>query len=249
MKIQLMSDMHCIETTMDKIISGEFIEVDGDILILAGDMYEIRQRNLPKVIEFFDWVYANYRFVIQVNGNHEYYHETWEPPQGITEVVPYTHWVLENESIMINGVIFYGGTMWSHIPESSANVVRRSLADYTYIKGFTTDISAERSVKFTAGLVDVLVHNPDSEVVVISHHVPSYELTEPMYVGSSINPGFHNECGVLLEQYNNQIKLWCHGHSHGFMDKVVNGVRCVRNPIGYFKSEWDSFDPTLTIEI
>jgi hypothetical protein len=47
---------------------------------------------------------------------------------------------------------------------------------------------------------------------------------------------------------NPQIKLWCFGHSHSSVDKMIGETRMLSNPKGY-KDQNQNFDPNMIIEI
>ena len=47
-------------------------EVTGDVLVFAGDIGYLRDKTLPNM-KFWKWASANYREVLLVPGNHEFY--------------------------------------------------------------------------------------------------------------------------------------------------------------------------------
>lgn len=47
-------------------------EVTGDVLVFAGDIGYLRDKTLPNM-KFLEWASANYREVLLVPGNHEFY--------------------------------------------------------------------------------------------------------------------------------------------------------------------------------
>ena len=44
----------------------------GDVLVFAGDTGYLRDRTLPN-LKFWKWASANYREVLLIPGNHEFY--------------------------------------------------------------------------------------------------------------------------------------------------------------------------------
>lgn len=67
--------------------------------------------------------------------------------------------------------------------------------------------------------------------IVISHHLPSYDLIHSKYTEyAPYNQCFASHSDDLIKP---PIACWIFGHTHCVTDKVVNGVRCVANPIGY----------------
>lgn len=70
--------------------------------------------------------------------------------------------------------------------------------------------------------------------VVVTHTAPCQETLDPQYEGEFSNEWYWNpHMKLLLEKYSDSISVWCHGHTHAFQDKIVDGVRVVCNPRGY----------------
>ena len=67
--------------------------------------------------------------------------------------------------------------------------------------------------------------------VVITHHVPSFQLSAPEFEGSTLNGAFT----VELEDYIKDcgIDYWIYGHSHRNIEKTIGKTRCVSNQLGY----------------
>jgi hypothetical protein len=67
----------------------------------------------------------------------------------------------------------------------------------------------------------------------ITHHLPSYDLIDEKY--KTVNLNSVNQC--FASNTDNLIKepiiLWIFGHTHQPTEKIINGIKCVANPIGY----------------
>lgn len=72
MKIQYASDIHLELSDNSRFIKSMPFEVAGDVLVFAGDTGYLRDRTLPN-LKFWKWASANYREVLLVPGNHEFY--------------------------------------------------------------------------------------------------------------------------------------------------------------------------------
>ena len=72
MKIQYASDIHLELSDNSRFIKSMPFEVVGDVLVFAGDTGYLRDRTLPN-LKFWKWASANYREVLLVPGNHEFY--------------------------------------------------------------------------------------------------------------------------------------------------------------------------------
>ena len=84
--------------------------------------------------------------------------------------------------------------------------------------------------------------------VVVTHHVPSFELVAPEFKGSPLNGAFAVELGNYIAA--SPIEYWIYGHSHRNIDKIIGNTRCVSNQLGYvFGNEHSSFNTSAYIEI
>lgn len=84
--------------------------------------------------------------------------------------------------------------------------------------------------------------------VVVTHMAPCEETLNPEFAGSTTNEWYWSPgCRRLLEEFSEQILVWCHGHTHAKNEAIVDGVRVVCNPRGY-PGENPDWRP-MTIEI
>ncbi|MBE6219826.1 MAG: hypothetical protein E7126_07275 [Rikenellaceae bacterium] len=74
MKIQYASDLHLELTHNAKYINTLPIEAVGDVLVLAGDIFNLCDKT-PPCPKFWEWASTSFREVLIVAGNHEYYHD------------------------------------------------------------------------------------------------------------------------------------------------------------------------------
>ena len=72
MKIQYMSDLHLEFMDNSRFIKNNEFEVKGDILVLAGDSFYLQDTIVPHY-RFWNWASKNFRQVLLVPGNHEFY--------------------------------------------------------------------------------------------------------------------------------------------------------------------------------
>lgn len=71
-KIQYASDLHLEFTENGSFIKHHPLQVNGEVLVLAGDIGYIGDENYSKH-PFWDWAADNYEKVIVIPGNHEFY--------------------------------------------------------------------------------------------------------------------------------------------------------------------------------
>lgn len=84
--------------------------------------------------------------------------------------------------------------------------------------------------------------------VVVTHHVPSFQMQCPKFADSKANGAFT----VELENYikDSGIDFWIYGHSHYNVDVMIGNTKCVSNQLGYvFHREQESFNPCKNIEV
>lgn len=141
-RIQVASDLH-IEfkqrPDFDKLVAP----TSASILILAGDIGSPKQ---PSYGAFLGAMAARYEHVLVIAGNHEYYGGTSPDAPTMADLAllmrgacaPYANVrLLDDESVVIDGVRYVGSTLWSRIPEALARRCAKDDNDYHYIRTST----------------------------------------------------------------------------------------------------------------
>ena len=116
-QIQIASDIHLeyyknIDNILKKLKPNK-----NSILVLAGDIGKPR---LPTYDQLLSWVSKNYKSVVLIAGNHEYYHSNKIYSHVLPTITELTkkydniHF-LENGSVMLDGIKFIGCTLWSDV--------------------------------------------------------------------------------------------------------------------------------------
>ena len=72
MRIQYMSDLHMELYDNSRYIKAKEFDANGDVLVLAGDTFYLRDIIAPQK-RFWNWASKNFRQVLMVPGNHEFY--------------------------------------------------------------------------------------------------------------------------------------------------------------------------------
>jgi hypothetical protein len=207
------------------------------------------------VAEFIKQVADQFVKVIYVPGNHEFYHHDFNQwanilRQEVTKLGVSNTWSpFENVGVtVLDGVRFIVGTLWgegSTRPEYAA-LMARGIADFHVInKGqqrLTVDMMMQFSDWHKKEIFRYLNEPFEGKTVVVTHHLPSYELVADRFLGSAINGAFVTECMDLMTG-DIVPDLWLHGHTHDQIDKVIERkdfkLRVVVNPAGY-RNEWDT---------
>jgi len=157
-----------------------------------------------------------------------------------------------NAVVSIDNVDLIISTLWAKIPLEEAYITERGVSDFHHIlyngEPLTFDnFNREHDYCFQF-IQNVVSKSSAKHIIVVTHHVPSFQLASPDFAGSKINGAFT----VELEQYieSSLIEYWIYGHSHRNIDKVIGKTKCVSNQLGYvFQNEHHSFDTGKIIEI
>lgn len=254
MKIQYASDLHLEFSANSSYLKLNPLKVIGDILVLAGDIGYLGDTNSEKH-PFWDWASGNYRQVIVIPGNHEFYqlfdidklHNGW------------SYSIRPNVTYYYNAVIPLGNhteliatTLWSHIDILDAFQTEATISDFKRIRSGSVPLSwvrfNEEHVRCFHFLAESVKRSTAEYIIVATHHVPSYELMSREFNGSTLNGAFTVELGGYIA--DSPIEYWIYGHSHRNVDKVIGKTRCLSNQLGYvFQNEHNSFSPNSYIEI
>ena len=253
MKIQYASDLHLEFHDNSRFLRDHPLVPAGDILILAGDIGYLNDDNYSKH-PFWNWVSDNFSQTYVIIGNHELYKYTdlAKIPNGL--VLP----VRSNINLYYNDVVHMGeteiifSTLWARISEKDAYHTERGVTDFHRIlynnKLLTWEKFNEEHDKCFAFIKENVVSSKAKQIIVVSHHVPSFQLSSPDFAGSPINGAFT----VELEEYikASLISYWIYGHSHRNIDKQIGNTQCVSNQLGYvFHNEHLTFNPAKIIEM
>lgn len=254
MTIQYASDLHLEFHENSRWLKEHPLIPVGDVLVLAGDIGYLGDEMYSRH-PFWEWCSENFKQTIVVPGNHELYKNF-----DINEL--YEGWELEirsNVKAVYNKVIcldegtdMIASTLWSHIHHYDAYFTEHGVTDFRRIRNGEFTLSWERfndeHDKCVAFISRSINESKAAKKVVVSHHVPSFDLMADEFKGSRINGAFTTDLNKMLELL--PIDYWIYGHSHRNIDKVIGGTKCVSNQLGYvFAGENDSFIPNKIITI
>jgi predicted phosphodiesterase len=224
------------------------IQRKAPYLILAGDIgnpfSKIYEDFIKRMSEIFDKVFL-------ISGNHEYYKHSkhcgdfidneeddgykWlnfvdEQIRNIVNKFENKNVIyLQNECYKINDdIMIYGGTFWTNIKNDEIENVKEWMRDYQVIPNFTIKTCGELHKTAADNLEKSMEQFNKHKFIVISHHLPSYSLIHPKYLGSNVrlNSAFASEIDVAKDE---RIVAWIAGHTHCCMQIGKFYV----NPIGY----------------
>lgn len=254
MKIQYASDLHLEFADNWRILKQkEPMNVLGDILVLAGDIGYLGDDNY-KTHPFWDWASESYQQVIVALGNHEFYkfYDLSSMHDGlIGEIRSNIHYYY-NAVVHIQDIDIIVSTLWANITLEDAYITEHSVTDFRrilYGEDILTFADFNREHKRCLEFIKQSVADSTAKhKIVVTHHVPSFQLMSPEFQGSRINGAFTVEHADYIA--TSGIDYWIYGHSHRNIDKTIGTTRCICNQFGYaFHNEHLTFDGNKYIEI
>jgi hypothetical protein len=155
--------------------------------------------------------------------------------------VPNVHF-LQGETIELEGVVFFGATLWTHVSDELHAAEGAKIADFQCIVAertaegeavpltnpFRNAVHARHLEALEAAVSSASATK--KPLVVVTHHLPTQALAPTIYAGLALNPYYSNELGDLLRSGN--INAWICGHSHG-RSILEKPTLCVLNARGY----------------
>lgn len=240
-KFKLLSDLHLEFAPYIDRVPEDSANIH---LILAGDVCPIKM--LDQLVKFLETCCANYKSVVYIMGNHEYYkgslshsiYKLYEAKNHLNNL-----YVLDDDSIILDGVKVIGSTLWTDL--NGGDPVSKMLAesgmnDYRQIRHGTNSLP----YKFKLRANDVIVKHItslnyireelasfDGKKLVVTHHAPSFKSVPEKYKSGRMNHAYCSDLSELI--YNNDIDVWCHGHTHSSFDYDFLETRIIANPRGY----------------
>lgn len=155
----------------------------------------------------------------------------------------------DNTRYLIDFII---STLWAKIRLEDAYLTEHYVSDFRRIlyndEPLTWDNFNREHDKCFSFIQNKVLKSTAEHIVVVTHHVPSFQLVSPDFTGSKINGAFT----VELEEYieHSPIEYWIYGHSHRNIDEKIGKTKCVTNQLGYVShNEHLSFDLEKIIEL
>lgn len=233
MKIALYSDLHLEFGTDFK------PETDADVMILAGDIITFKDfKPLGKFLE--GWT----KPVLYLAGNHEYY--TTEPiEEGRLKLQVFLNEYnfpnikfLDNEAITIQGINFFGGTMWTdyrNYDPIAMSIAHNSMNDYRLIRNGDRKLLPSDTIEFhelyKQKLIEWFETTLEGKRIVLTHHAPCTNPND-FHKRSNLQPAYNSlDMIPIIMKY--KPALWCYGHTHESDDQIIGETRIISNPRGY----------------
>jgi 3',5'-cyclic AMP phosphodiesterase CpdA len=211
----------------------------GDVLIIAGDLchaacldparkdpYAVKQRE--RVLRFAEDAVAKFAHVLLIAGNHDHYDGVFEDTVPTLRRYLPGFTVLDDESVAIDGVHFFGTTLWSDFEgenEAAMMRARKGAGEFFFVKTRAADAGTGKLPKFQPAdalrahkkalnaLQWHIAATKGSTTVVISHHAPSRKGLNPLHMGNGLDGAYASDLDDLVASLE-QVPVWVHGHTH-----------------------------------
>jgi Icc-related predicted phosphoesterase len=222
------------------------------VLVVAGDICTADKAELG--VQWLEKLGSDcYDHVVVVLGNHDYYglsYEaatlTWERLQPRLRESN-VHLLMGAESVILAGVRFVGLTLWSR-QAADARVLRRGLADFRFIQGWTPERAECEHWRELNALRDKLMEESSNcPTLVVTHHLPSWQCIDAKYKGGPCNAGFCSDLDGFILEHRERITGWVHGHTHSPVAVEIHGVPVRCNPLGYPDEHARSLSPVCIL--
>ena len=269
MRCHYLSDLHLESQVFDASLPK------GDLLIVAGDLcharcldpastdkYSIDQR--AKVRRFIDMARDSFPHILLIAGNHEHYDGVFEDTIGLMRANLPGVTVLDDETVEIGGVRFFGSTLWTDFEgrsEISMQALRRRLGEYFFVKTrrggdgaalakFRPEDALAAHDRAWSKLQEQVRAGGGKPTVVITHHAPSLKGLNPAFAGNGHDGAYASDLDERIAVLEG-VPVWVHGHTHVACQYVI-GSTVVRSNARGFASKGQmapGFDPRAAFEI
>lgn len=275
-KLGIASDLHLEIAPISLQNNGgaDVLILAGDILV-ANDLHDHPKPEVPyppeiirtlgsrqrKAMEYRDFIAqcsSEFKHVIVIAGNHEFYNGKWvgsiQTLRDEYGMYPNVHF-LERDMVTIDDITFVGGTLWTDMNGGdplTLHAINDMMNDYRMIRhdglGYTKLRPAHtlsRHIETLGYFKGVIDDRKNSKIVVVSHMAPSFMSIHEQYRRDKImNGAYYTDLSEFILD-RPQIKAWIHGHIHMKCQYWIGDTVVSCNPRGYvgFERGGQDIDP------
>lgn len=228
--IQYISDIHLEFLHIEEVKSRiRKIIPTVPIIVLAGDIGNPFGKNNHYEL-FIEEMSKKFEKVFIISGNHEYYHNDINSVEERIKMITSKYGnvsYLQNSYEDYNGVRWIGSTLWSRLDNPT-----KFINDVSTIHNMTVDRYNAMHIASVKS-IDEMIKESELQCIVITHHMPSYQLIDKKYYDDNYNMWFASHLDNMMEEYQNKLLGWFYGHTHTVNNSIINGVITLCNPVGY----------------
>ena len=152
----------------------------------------------------------------------------------------------------LRNVDIFCSTLWSEIKPEYAFAVAKGLLDFRAISignsSMTVDDYQRIHQECLRFIQKAVTSSSAEQIVVVTHHLPSYAVLGEVFKDSALNSGFVTELGNWIA--DSPINFWIYGHSHVSIEQIIGNTRLLSNQLGYVGyGEEGDFDAAKCINV
>jgi len=259
MKIAYCSDIHLEfgDITLQNTENADVLVLAGDVCV-ARDLLPIMHKDANgtemfigykdmrfRIRNFFKDVAGKFPQVVYIMGNHEHYNGDFSKTVEIIQQMLIDEDIhnvnfLDKQAVDIDGVTFFGGTMWTDMHKGCPIVLQQveyRMNDFQCVYKsdkpgrFIPEDAAKDHAEFMKAATAAI--EGKDKVVMVSHHAPTFKSINPKYAGEIImNHAYASDLSEFILDHP-QIDMWIHGHMHHKQQYLVGETWVACNPRGY----------------
>ena len=216
------------------------LKPEAHTLILAGDI--VSKTCGDRLEPFLTYCSDNWRHVIYVAGNHEYYTIAMnmeQVDQWLHELCSKflnVHYLNCEELHFDERHVILGCTLWSEIDPTVPSSLLKQMNDFRRIlvdgRTLTPDVYNELHYSQSKWLIETVQKRLEEgkKVYVVTHHLPTYLLIDKRFDGDPINCCYASEVARKMKLGPH---AWFYGHTHSESVQHYNGTVYYINALGY----------------
>jgi predicted phosphodiesterase len=243
MKLNIISDIHRNVDDKEGNIKWETFDPTklepADYLIVAGDLgladnYDRVLNSLKEKVE------GKFKDVLAVKGNHDFWDMSFmEDKRPDAKDDRYV-------DVVDGDVAIFGVSMWTPVNSlRDRYMVERNMNDMRWIPHWNAEYQTQYYKECRAWIIQKYREYEGKKRVIVTHHCPRQEMIDDEYRYEISGDSFGiSATYCVTDRSLDDLKpvLWACGHTHSTFDETIDGVRYVRNPIGYHGTSWNMPD-------
>ena len=251
-KLQYASDLHLEFPVNKEFLKQHPLQPMGDVLVLSGDIVPFVV--MDRLRDFFIYISDHFEATYWLPGNHEYYHFDIAEKSGVlNEKIRSNVFLVNNTSVVWENTRLLFSTLWSKISPGYQWQIERSLNDFHLIKHKGFRFSAEQYNQLHEESLAFVKQNvydaQEEQVIVFTHHCPTFLNYPEQYKGDVLNEAFAVECFDWIE--SSGIAYWVYGHHHNNTPEfTIGNTKLITNQLGYVdRNEHLQFETNKCMEL
>jgi predicted MPP superfamily phosphohydrolase len=269
MKFRVISDLHVefyahpqyLQKKLNKLYPQSDKNKNHDeILIIAGDLGVAgsgvtklsMNEEYRSMLQYFS---KRWNTVILVPGNHEYYdRDKYCKLEHVDDMIEFECKklgiiFLNKNAIKIkeplgSNLYILGCTLWSEAtPQAYKGMNDKLKAILSHKELMATHNAHKEWLEYN--IHNIQRKDKHAKILIITHHLPLYELTHPKYLTPKykpLNSAYASDLSLLMDSTNqnihkqdfhSSISFWCCGHTHEMTRAIHRGINFFINPMGY----------------